>query len=104
MHITTSAAVLWNLEPDRAAAEDGRGPARLGRRARELVIARVEAGVAVEGEAAGAEDDAVLGQHRRAEARVSHARRCKLRLVRGVRKTGRSWCRSILKSKKRTIV
>jgi hypothetical protein len=64
--------VLSNLEPDRAAAEDGRGPARLGRLARELVIARVEAGVAVEGEAAGAEDDAVLGQHRRAEAGVGH--------------------------------
>ncbi len=61
--------MLSNLEPDRAvAAEDGRGPARLAWRAGELVIARVEAGVAVEGKAAGAEDDAVLGQHRRAEA------------------------------------
>ncbi len=60
-------------ESDGAAAEDGRGPARLGGGARELVVARVEAGVAVEGEAAGAEDDAVPGQHRRAEAGVGHA-------------------------------
>ncbi len=65
-------------EGDGAAAEDGRGPARLGRRARELVIASVKAGIAVEGEAAGAEDDAVLGQHRRAEARVGHATVCGL--------------------------
>jgi hypothetical protein len=65
-------------ERDGAAAEDGRGPARLAWRARELVIARVEAGVAVEGEAAGAEDDAVLGQHRRAEAGVGHATVCGL--------------------------
>ncbi len=71
--------MLSNLEPDRAAAEDGWGPARLGGGARELVVARVEAGVAVEGEAAGAEDDAVLGQHRRAEAGVGHATVCGLR-------------------------
>jgi hypothetical protein len=77
MYISSSAAssarVLASLEPDRAvAAEDGRGPARLGGGARELRVAGVEAGVAVEGEAAGAEDDAVLCQHRRAEAGVGH--------------------------------
>ncbi len=62
--------VLSNLEPDCAvAAEDGRGPARLAGRAGKLRVARVEAGVAVEGEAAGAEDDAVLRMVRSVETK-----------------------------------
>ncbi len=66
-------------ESDAAVAQhDGRAQARLGRRADKLRVARVEAGETVEGGAAGAEDDAVLGQHRRAEARVGHAVVCGL--------------------------
>ncbi len=38
----------------------------------ELGVAGVEGDVAVEGEAAGVEDDTVLGEHRRAETGVGH--------------------------------
>ena len=82
-------------EIDSAAAEDGRGPARRGGRVRELVVARVEGVVPIKRQTqVVAEDDAARGQHRRAAAGVGHVGLvCDAgRLVRGVRKTGMSWC------------